>query len=174
MDGPHPLRAIGEPEPPGTLAQWPTDGVPDMYALRHEVLERVGGLDDRAFPMCGEEYDLAKRVEALGLERIVVRDATVRHYGNVSENPGEQLVRSTMLHGRERASAMARCGGVRVHRRHARGLARYTALLLFVPLWTIASAAACLRVKAPLGARMETVKAITSGMAQGYREAALA
>ncbi len=97
--------AIGEPEPPGTLAQWPTDGVPDMYALRHEVLERVGGLDDRAFPMCGEEYDLAERVEALGLERIIVRDATVRHYGNVSENPGEQLVRSTMLHGRERASA---------------------------------------------------------------------
>jgi GT2 family glycosyltransferase len=123
--------------------------------------------------MCGEEYDLAKRVGALGLERIVVRDATVRHYGNVSENPGEQLVRSTMLHGRERASAMARAR-VRVHRRHARGLPRYTTLLLFIPLWTIASAAACLRVEAPLGARMDTIKAITSGMAQGYREAALA
>jgi GT2 family glycosyltransferase len=166
-------KAIGESEPPGDLARWPTDGVPDMYALRSEVLERVGGLDDRSFPMCGEEYDLAKRVGALGLERIVVRDATVRHYGNVSENPGEQLVRSTMLHGRERASAMARAR-VRVHRRHARGLPRYTTLLLFIPLWTIASAAACLRVEAPWGARMETIKAITSGMAQGYREAALA
>jgi len=164
-------KAIGEPEPPGALAQWPTDGVPDMYALRHEVLERVGGLDDRAFPLCGEEYDLAERVGALGLERIVVRDATVRHYGNVSENPGEQLVRSTMVHGRERATVMAR-SRVRVHRRHSRGLARYTTLLLFVPLWTIASAVACLRVKAPLAARMETVKAIASGMAEGYREAA--
>jgi GT2 family glycosyltransferase len=165
--------AIGESEPPGELARWPTDGVPDMYALRHEVLERVGGLDDRVFPMCGEEYDLAERVGALGLERIVVRDATVRHYGNVSENPGEQLVRSTMLHGRERVIAMARAR-VRVHRRHSRGLARYTKLLLFIPLWTLASAAACLGVKAPLGARMETIKAIASGMAQGYREAALA
>ena len=52
-------KAIGQPEPPGALTQWPTDGVPDMYALRREVLERLGGLDDRAFPLCGEEYDLA-------------------------------------------------------------------------------------------------------------------
>ena len=166
-------KAIGEQEPPGALPQWPTDGMPDMYALRHEVLERVGGLDDHAFPLYGEEHDLAERVAALGLERIVVRDARVRHYGNVSENPGEQLVRSTMLHGRERASLMAR-SRVRVHRRHSRGLARYTTLLVFVPLWMVASVAACLRVKAPLAARMETVKAIVSGMAEGYREPALA
>lgn len=166
-------KAIGEQEPPGALAQWPTDGMPDMYALRHEVLERVGGLDDHAFPLYGEEHDLAERVGALGLERIVVRDARVRHYGNVSENPGEQLVRSTMLHGRERASLMAR-SRVRVHRRHSRGLARYTTLFVFVPLWMVASVAACLRVEAPLAARVETVRAIVSGMAEGYREPALA
>jgi GT2 family glycosyltransferase len=166
-------KAIGEPEPPGALPQWETDGMPDMYALRHEVLERVGGLDDRAFPLYGEEHDLAARVGALGLDTIVVRDARVRHYGNVSENPGEQLVRSTMLHGRQRASLMARAR-VRVHRRHTHGLPRYTTLLVFIPLWAVASVAACLRVKAPLSARVETIRGIFSGVAEGYRERALA
>lgn len=99
----------------------------------------------------------------------MVRDARVRHYGNVSENPGEQLVRSTIAHGRERTRLMARAR-VRVHRRHSRGLARYTTLLIFVPLWAIGSAVACLRVSAPLLARIEAVKAITAGIAEGYRE----
>jgi GT2 family glycosyltransferase len=162
-------KSIGEPEPPGSRANWPTDGVPDMYALRREVLERVGGFDDRDFPFSGEEYDLAKRVEALGLDRIIVRDARVRHYGNVSENPGEQLVRSTLVHGGDRARIMAR-SRVRVCRRHSRGLPRYTTLLIFVPLWALASAVSCLRVKAPLAIRMETVKSIASGTTDGYRE----
>jgi GT2 family glycosyltransferase len=163
--------SIGEAEPSDPRPRWPTDTVADVYALRHEVLDRVGGLDDRAFPLCGEEFDLVQRVAGLGLERIVVRDARVRHYGNVSENPGRYLVRSTIEHGQERARVMARAR-VRVHRRHSRGLSRYTTLLVFVPLWAIVSAAACLRVKAPLAARLETVKAIASGLAEGYRETA--
>ena len=163
--------SIGETEPPGSQATWPTDSVPDMYALRREVLERVDGLDDREFPICGEEYDLAERVGALGLERIIVREARVRHYGNVSEDPGEQLVRSTMVHGGERAHLMAR-SRVRICRRHTSGLPRYTTLLLFLPLWGVASALSCLRVKAPLATRMQTVRAIASGIAEGYREAA--
>ncbi len=166
-------NSIGEAEPLDQRPRWPTDCMPDVYALRREVLERVGGLDDRAFAFCGEEYDLAERVAALGLERIVVRDARVRHYGNVSQNPGKYLVRSTIEHGRERARVMARAR-VRVHRRHSHGLPRYTKLLIFVPLWAVASAVACLRVRAPLAARMETVKAIASGLAEGYREAARA
>ena len=161
--------SIGKTEPPGSRETWPTDSIPDMYALRREVLERVGGLDDRAFPICGEEYDLAERVGALGLRRIIVRDAVVRHYGNVSEDPGEQLVRSTLVHGGERARLMAR-SRVRICRRHSRGLPRYTTLLLFVPLWTLASAVSCLRVKAPWATRTATVKAIASGVAEGYRE----
>jgi GT2 family glycosyltransferase len=161
---------IGDTEPPNGSPRWPTAaGIPDAYALRREVLEQVGGLDDLEFPLCGEEFDLGERVGALGLDRIVVRDARVRHYGNVSENPGEQLVRSTMEHGPQRAHLMAR-SRVRVHRRHSHGLARYTTLLLFVPLWALASVVACLRVKAPLQARLNTVKAIASGIAEGYRE----
>jgi GT2 family glycosyltransferase len=162
-------KSIGEVEPQERSPRWPTDGMPDVYALRHEVLERVAGLDDRAFPLCGEEFDLAERVAALGLERVVVRDARVRHYGNVSENPGEYLVRSTMEHGRERARLMAR-SRVQVHRRHSRGLARCTTLMVFVPAWAVASAVASLRTKAPLAARVETVKAIASGIVDGYRD----
>jgi hypothetical protein len=165
--------SIGKSEPPGSQPTWPTDSVADMYALRREVLERVGGLDDREFPICGEEYDLAERVGALGLERIIVRQARVRHYGNVSEDPGEQLVRSTLVHGGERARLMAR-SRVRICRRHTSGLPRYTTLLIFLPLWGVASALWCLRVKAPLATRMRTVKAIAAGIAEGYREAARA
>jgi GT2 family glycosyltransferase len=163
--------SIGKAEPPGSQETWPTDSVPDMYALRREVLERVDGLDDRAFPICGEEYDLAERVGALGLDRIIVREARVRHYGNVSEDPGEQLVRSTQVHGGQRARLMAR-SRVRICRLHSRGLPRYTTLLIFLPLWTVASAVSCLRVKAPWATRTETVKAIASGVTEGYREGA--
>jgi GT2 family glycosyltransferase len=163
--------SIGKAEPPGSQATWATDSVPDMYALRREVLERVGGLDDREFPICGEEYDLAERVGALGLDRIIVRGARVRHYGNVSENPGEQFVRSTLAHGGERARLMAR-SRVRICRRHSPGLRRYTTLLIFVPLWFMASAVTCLRVKAPLAARVQAIRAIAAGVSEGYREGA--
>ncbi|HTU37417.1 MAG TPA: glycosyltransferase family 2 protein [Acidimicrobiales bacterium] len=160
---------IGATEPPSSDSRWTTAVVPDAYALRRDVLERVGGLDEIAFPMCGEELDLSERVGALGLDRVVVRAARVRHYGNVSEDPGAQLVRSTMEHGTLRAHLMAR-SRVRVQRRHSRGLPRCTTLFVFIPLWAIGSIVACLRVKAPLRVRMQTIKAILSGIAEGYRE----
>lgn len=148
--------------------RWPTDGLPDAYALRREVLEQLGGLDDRTFPMCGEELDLAERVTALGLYKIVVGGARIRHYGNVSEEPGAWLVSSVLQHGSERVHLMAR-SRVWVHRRHGRGAARYSALLIFVPLWALVSAASCLRVRAPLRARLQAVRALGSGMVEGYR-----
>lgn len=148
--------------------RWATDGLPDVYGMRREVLERVGGLDHSTFPMCGEELDLAERVSALGLEKVVVGGARVRHYGNVSEDPGAWLVSSVLQHGGQRAHLMAR-SRVWVHRRHGHGASRYSALLVFVPLWALASAAACLRVKAPLGARLRAVRALWSGTVEGYR-----
>ena len=160
----------GEVEPLGVGSQWATAAIPDAFALRHEVLELLGGLDDVSFPFWNGELDLAARVAALGLDRVVVRDARVRHYGNVSENPAEHLVRSTMLHGAERARLTARAR-VTIHRRHSRGLARYTTLLIFVPLWALATAALCFAVKAPLAARLETMKAIATGIVAGYLEA---
>ena len=163
--------SIGETEPPGSQATWPTDSVPDMYAFRREVLERVDGLDDREFPICGEEYDLAERVGALGLERIIVHKARVRHYGNVSEDPGEQLVRSTKVHGGERAHLMARYAGPDLPSSYQRAAPLYDVAAL-PPAVGVASALSCLRVKAPLATRMQTVRAIASGIAEGYREAA--
>lgn len=89
-------------EPPGTADLWPTDTVPNMYALRRDVLEQLGGLDELAFPICGEEEDLANRVAYAGLERVIIRNATVRHFGNVSENPGSYLISGMVRHGQER------------------------------------------------------------------------
>jgi GT2 family glycosyltransferase len=148
--------------------RWATDGLPDAFGLRREVLERVGGLDHRTFPMCGEELDLAERVSALGLEKVVIGGARIRHYGNVSEDPGAWLVSSVLQHGGHRAHLMAR-SRVLVHRRHGRGASRYSALVVFVPLWALASAAACLRVRAPLGVRLRAVRALCSGIVEGYR-----
>ncbi|MHB1774927.1 MAG: glycosyltransferase family 2 protein [Acidimicrobiales bacterium] len=148
--------------------RWPTDGLPDAYCLRREVLERVGGLDHSTFPMCGEELDLAERVSALGLEKVVVGGARIRHYGNVSEDPGAWLVSSVLQHGGHRAHLMAR-SRVWVHRRHGRGAARYSALVVFVPLWAAASAVACLRARAPLRVRLRAVRALWSGIVEGYR-----
>jgi len=159
----------GMSEPLDQRSAWPTSAVPDAFALPRAVLDRVGGLDEITFPMCGEEYDLAERVAALGLERVVVRAARVNHYGNVSENPGQWLVSSTVQHGAERARFMARAR-VRVHRLHSHGLPRYTTLLVFVPLWALVSMATCLLAKAPLSARIETIRAIAAGLTEGYRE----
>jgi GT2 family glycosyltransferase len=162
-------RGIGETEPPDPGPRWPTAAMPDAFALRRDVLELVNGLDEVSFPFSGEELDLNRRVGALGLDRIVVRDARVRHYGNVSEDPGEQLVSGTVKHGPQRARVMAR-SRVRLHRRHSHGLARCSTLFLFVPLWALASALACLKVHAPISARLRTVRAIASGIVEGYRE----
>ena len=73
--------------------------------------ERVNGLDDLEFPICGEEYDLAERGPAPSAwSGLIVREARVLA-GNVSEDPGEQLVRSTLAHGGERTRLMARLTG---------------------------------------------------------------
>ena len=159
----------GMTEPPDHLANWPTSAVPDAFALRREVLDRVGGLDEVTFPMCGEEFDLAERVGALGLERVVIPGARVSHFGNVSENPGAWLVSATSQHGAERARSMSR-SRVRVHRRHSHGLARYTTLLLFVPLWALVSIVTSLQVDAPWPVKLTTIRAIIGGLADGYRE----
>jgi hypothetical protein len=86
----------------------------------HSITNQRGSCWPEQLAEAGDPYDLAERVGALDLERIVVRDATVRHYGKVAENPGEQLVRSATVDAHERSTVMAR-SLVRVHRRHSRG-----------------------------------------------------
>ncbi|MHB1583676.1 MAG: glycosyltransferase family 2 protein [Acidimicrobiales bacterium] len=157
----------GDREPPAA-ASWRVTGVPNAYALRRTVLESLGGLDENSFPIQGEEFDLGERVRALGLSVIVVRDARTRHFGNVSENPGEQLVRMAREHGGGRAFLSAR-SRVRVFRRHARGLPRLTTLGVFVPLWGVFSTVACLRAKAPVADRLTAVGAVWRGLFEGYR-----
>lgn len=102
---------------------WPTEDMPDAFAVPRLVLEELGGFDDRRFPIHYEEADLGVRIRNLGLRAIVVRDAKVFHYGWVGLSPGGALVRATASHGAERARQMA-LSRIRFHFLHSRARAR--------------------------------------------------
>ena len=148
---------------------WPTEDMPDAFAVPRAVLEEVGGFDDHRFPIHYEEADLGVRIRNRGLRAIVVRDAMVRHYGWVGFSPGKALVRATASHGEERARQMS-LSRIRFHMLHSRGVERLAIVGLFIPLWAILTVVACLPVDAPLRIRMATVRAIGAGAAIGYGE----
>jgi GT2 family glycosyltransferase len=147
---------------------WPTYAAPDVFAIPRDVLEQIGGFSEVLFPMCEEEADLYERLRAAGFECVVVRDATARHFGFATENPGEALVRATTINGPDRPRLYPRAR-VLYHKLYARGLARATTLLVFDPLWAAWAALRCLRVQAPLRTRLATVRAVFAGLWDGYR-----
>jgi GT2 family glycosyltransferase len=127
---------------------WPTEDMPDAYAVPRTVLETLGGLDEERFPMYYEEADLGARIRNLGLRGVVVRDARIRHYGWVGVSVGATMVRATMSDGAERARRLAR-NRIRFHALHYRRLERLSALALFIPMWITVTAAACLCADGP-------------------------
>jgi GT2 family glycosyltransferase len=149
---------------------WPTDDMPDAFAVPRAVLEAVSGFDEGRFPIHYEEADLGARIRGLGLRTIVVRDARVRHYGWVGISPGHAIVRATAIHGVERGRQMA-LSRVRFHMLHSRGLRRLSSVGVFIPLWMIVTMAACLRADASWAVRIATVRAVGGGTVVGYREA---
>ena len=61
--------------------------------IRRELWERLGGFDERFF-MYGEDADLCLRARKLGYRPMITPDATIVHYGGVSEKVrAEKLVR---------------------------------------------------------------------------------
>ena len=76
---------------------WPTDDMPDAFAVPRTVLEAVGGLDEERFPFHYDEADLGARIRALGFRGVVVRDARVRHYSRVKLSVGDIMVRGIVL-----------------------------------------------------------------------------
>jgi GT2 family glycosyltransferase len=152
-----------DPPPQGT---WRTAGMPDAFAVPRAVLEAVKGFDEQ-FAFNNDEADLSERIALLGFESIVVRDSIVRHYGFVVEDPGKAMVRATMIHGPTRTRMMAR-GRVRFHRKHSQGVQRLTTLLVFVPLWGLWTVISCLRAKSPVRARLLSVRAVVTGLFEGY------
>lgn len=148
---------------------WSTEDMPDAFAVPRSVLERLGGLDERRFPFHYEEADLGARIRELGLRRVVVRDAQFRHYNKVKVGVGESMVRATTISGPERARSMAR-NRIRFHALHYGGLKRLSALGVFIPLWMLATSAACLRAHGSWKTRRLTARAIIAGTFDGYRE----
>jgi GT2 family glycosyltransferase len=149
---------------------WPTEDMPDAFAVPRPVLADLGGFDERRFPIHYEEADLGARIRARGLRTVVVRDAAVRHYGWVGLSPGGALVRATAGHGRGRTRQMA-LSRIRFHIEYSRGLQRVSTVGIFIPIWAVVTGLGCLVAKAPLPTRLATMKALGSGLVAGYREA---
>lgn len=158
----------GESHLPDALT-WPTEDMPDAFAVPRTVLEALDGLDEERFPFHYDEADLGARIRALGLRGVVVRDARVRHYSRVNLTIGDTMVRATILNGPDRARWFAR-NRIRFHALHYRGLERLCALGVFVPLWTLVTGVACLRVAGPWRIRVVAARAIVAGTVDGYRE----
>ena len=158
----------GESNPPDEPT-WPTEDMPDAFAVPRAILETLNGLDEERFPIYYEEADLGARIRNLGLRGVVVRDVRIRHYGWVGLSIGDTIVRATISNGPERARRMAR-HRIRFHTLHYRGLERLIALGVFIPMWTIATSVACLRADGSWKIRLTAAQAIVVGALEGYRE----
>ena len=148
---------------------WPTDDMPDAFAIPRDVLHKTGGFDEERFPIHYDEADLSARIRELGLSSIVVRDARVRHYGWVGLSPGSAMVRAVANHGAERGRQMV-LSRVRFHFIHSSGLQKCSAFTIFLPIWCVLTSLGCLRAKESWTVRLTTVRALISGMVSGYRE----
>jgi len=148
---------------------WPTDDMPDAFAVPRTVLQAVDGFDEERFPFHYDEADLGARIRALGLRGVVVRNARVRHYSRVKLSVGDMMVRAIVINGPDRARWLAR-NRIRFHALHYRGLERLCALGVFVPVWTLATSVACLRAAGAWRIRMAAAQAIVAGTVDGYRE----
>ena len=161
-----PLR--GQSNLPDELT-WPTEDMPDAFAVPRTVLEALDGLDEERFPFYYDEADLGARIRELGLRCVVVRNVRVRHYGWVKLSIGETMLRATAINGPERARWLVR-HRIRFHTLHYRGLERLIALGVFIPISTIATSVACLRASGSWKTRLITAWAIILGAVDGYRE----
>jgi GT2 family glycosyltransferase len=161
-----PLR--GESKLPDEL-MWPTEDMPDAFAVPRSVLEALNGLDEERFRFYYDEADLGARIRGLGLRCVVVRNARVRHYEPIKNSIGEMMVRATTINGPERARALPR-HRIRFHAQYYRGLERLIALGIFIPIWTIATGMACLRTDGVWKTRLITAWAVIVGAVEGYRE----
>jgi GT2 family glycosyltransferase len=161
-----PLR--GQSNLPEELV-WPTEDMPDAFAVPRTVLEALEGLDEERFPFHYDEADLGARIRKLGLRCVVLRNARVRHYEWLKLSIGEMMVRGTTINGPERARWLPR-HRIRFHAQYYRGLERLVALGIFIPIWTITTSVACLRADGIWNTRVITARAVIVGAVDGYRE----
>lgn len=75
------VRGPRQPPPRGTVIPQPAGAA---LALRREVLEAVGGLDEGYFPAWLEDVDLARRLDRGGHRLLYAPEARFRHVGGGS------------------------------------------------------------------------------------------
>jgi len=158
----------GASRPPAE-ALWPTDDMPDAFAVPRQVLMRIGGFDEVRFPFHYEEADLCMRIRLSGLKAVVVGKATAWHNSNVNSSLGLELSRAFELSGRHRVELMVRAR-VAFHRLYSTSPQRLVSLGAFIPVYTLIAIVTSIRIPKPLHFRVEVIRAIVSGFVKGYRE----
>jgi len=151
-----------------TAETWPTVGAPDALAVPTDVLQQLDGFDDVNFPFGHDESDLDVRIERLGLERLMVRDAKVWHEGGM---PGiwSEYTRGAGVHGQQRVRLNWR-GRVLFHRRYsASALQRLVAVYLFIPIGGLVATVISATAPGPVRGRASSCAAIWHGILDGYR-----
>jgi GT2 family glycosyltransferase len=153
-----------------TTSTWHTDDMPNAFAIPRDVLEDIGGFDEKRFPIHYDEADVNARIRELGLKTIVVRNARVCHYGWVGFSPGSAMVWAVSEHGIERVRQMA-LSRVRFHLTHSKGLSKWSAIGIFLPIWVVLTSVGCLGADATWATRLTTIRTVGAGVLSGYREA---
>jgi GT2 family glycosyltransferase len=151
-------------------ASWPTDDMPDAFAVPRQVLDQLGGFDEVRFPFHYDEADLGERIRRIGLQSLVVRSAAVWHAGGTNMDPGRDYIRAYELHGHKRVELMV-SARVAFHRLYSNQIQKVAALGLFIPIYTLVLAIACLRVRGAPVSKLAVVRAIFTGLFRGYRVA---
>jgi GT2 family glycosyltransferase len=62
LDGSDPLHPGGRVDHAGSYRRWPTDDMPDAFAIPRDVLDKIGGFDEERFPIHYDEADLNARI----------------------------------------------------------------------------------------------------------------
>jgi GT2 family glycosyltransferase len=151
---------------------WETADMPNAFALRRSVLERVGGFDAERFPTHYDEADLMMRVRQLGFRCVVARDAGVFHQIDPDTSAGgvpTKELQRMLTHGGPRRVALSGRSRARFHGIYGTRAQRVISRSLFIPVWALVSTLACLRAPTTVRTRWIMVRSLWSGLLDGYR-----
>jgi GT2 family glycosyltransferase len=146
---------------------WPTEDMPDAFAIPRRILDLVGGFDEQTFPFHYDEADICERIRGRGYRAIVVREARVWHSGGTASDAGAEAIRAFQISGPRRVSLMTRAR-VLFHKKHSRGVQRLVAVGVFAPIYAALVSVACLRQPGTLSLKLRVSRAVFEGLAEGF------
>jgi GT2 family glycosyltransferase len=159
----------GPPTTEANAAFWPTADMPDAFAVPRAILDHLSGFDERRFPYYYDEADIGERIRAIGFQTIVSRNASVWHSGNVTQDPGLEMMRAYEMTGPRRVQLMIR-SRVFFHRRHSKLPQKAVALGVFIPIYALLVVFSIMRVDAPATKKAGVIRAVFSGLVEGYTQ----